>query len=431
MGDYGQHASLGNGTLDDAIRHFEKKFKDKTGHAWDDRMNHPKPGKYAYLERSYGESSDEDDEDGEPDAATNGDKGKAAAPQAVAAPESTLEPAVQDLVKLIFNQDFFNEAMREMNYDANKLPLGKLSKTTINRGYQALKDLSEVLDDPTLAMSRHNTHAAAATEHLSNLYYSLIPHAFGRHRPPVINTNAMLKREIELLESLADMKDAEKILKTKADAADSEIHPLDRQFQGLGLEEMTPLEPTSAEFAELRTYLCQSVGATHGTNYKVQDIFRIERQGELQRFSGTFGDVVQDRRLLWHGSRCTNFAGILSQGLRIAPPEAPVSGYMFGKGIYLADMSSKSANYCAAYASNGHALLLLCEAELGKPIQTLTNADYDAGDKAKQQGMLSTWGQGMTGPQAWKDAVCVHPSLKGVQMVRRSHSFAFQRESHD
>jgi hypothetical protein len=25
-----------------------------------------------------------------------------------------------------------------------------------------------------------------------------------------------------------------------------------------------------------------------------------------------------------HGSRLTNFAGILSQGLRIAPPEAPV-----------------------------------------------------------------------------------------------------------
>ena len=25
-----------------------------------------------------------------------------------------------------------------------------------------------------------------------------------------------------------------------------------------------------------------------------------------------------------HGSRLTNFAGIMSQGLRIAPPEAPV-----------------------------------------------------------------------------------------------------------
>ena len=26
------------------------------------------------------------------------------------------------------------------------------------------------------------------------------------------------------------------------------------------------------------------------------------------------------------------------QGLRIAPPEAPVTGYMFDKGVYFADM---------------------------------------------------------------------------------------------
>jgi len=29
-----------------------------------------------------------------------------------------------------------------------------------------------------------------------------------------------------------------------------------------------------------------------------------------------------------HGSRATNYGGILGQGLRIAPPEAPVNGYM-------------------------------------------------------------------------------------------------------
>lgn len=372
-------------------------------------MSDPKPGKYTYLERSYEESSDEDEPETDTRTETEKAPGRSSEP-----PPSKLERATQDLMKLIFNQDFFNEAMKEMNYDANKLPLGKLSKNTISRGYQALKDLSEVMDDPTLAMTRYGMHLGAANEHLSNLYYSLIPHAFGRNRPPIINSNAILKREIELLESLADMKDAAQILKVNKDEDD--IHPLDRQFQGLGLEEMTPLAPTSNEFMELKSYLCGSVGATHGTNYQVENIFRIERQGEMQRFKNALGDA-QDRRLLWHGSRCTNFAGILSQGLRIAPPEAPVSGYMFGKGIYLADMSSKSANYCAAYASNGHALLLLCEAELGVPIQTLTNADYDAGVNAKKQGILSTWGQGSTGPQGWKDAGCVHPSLEGVRMV--------------
>jgi len=90
---------------------------------------------------------------------------------------------------------------------------------------------------------------------------------------------------------------------------------------------------------------------------QVQDIFRVQRQGEADHFvsvskthhqdavasSRTFlgqgkenpgHSDAGDRRLLWHGSRCTNFGGILSQGLRIAPPEAPVSGYAFGKGLY-------------------------------------------------------------------------------------------------
>lgn len=46
-----------------------------------------------------------------------------------------------------------------------------------------------------------------------------------------------------------------------------------------------------------------------------------------------------------------NFLGILSQGLRIAPPEAPPTGYMFGKGVYFADMFDKSFGY----ASRGYA----------------------------------------------------------------------------
>lgn len=36
---------------------------------------------------------------------------------------------------------------------------------------------------------------------------------------------------------------------------------------------------------------------------------------------------------------------------------------MFGKGIYMADMISKSANYCNV--NNGHGLLVLCDAALG------------------------------------------------------------------
>lgn len=80
---------------------------------------------------------------------------------------------------------------------------------------------------------------------------------------------------------------------------------------------------------------------------------------------------------LWHGSRLSNFVGILSQGLRIAPPEAPVSGYLFGKGIYLADMIGKSANYCRSSGSNDTACALICQGALGTP-RELLHSDYNA-----------------------------------------------------
>ncbi|RGP59565.1 poly adp-ribose polymerase [Fusarium longipes] len=417
VGEVGQHGILGDGSLQDAIKCFQKKFKDKSGLSWNDRAANPKPGKYAFVERSYNPDSDSDsDSDSEDEAGKAVKKEKVEDEEEAPPPECKLEKPVKELMELIFNEQYFKQAMSSMNYDANKLPLGKLSKATITKGFQQLKDLAALFDKPNLASTQYGMSVAAATEQLSNTFYSLIPHAFGRNRPPVINNNDMLKKEIELLESLSDMKDTAELMKADRKTRDT-IHPLDRQFAGLGLQEMTPLEHNSNEFTRLKDYLNGSRGSTHGMTYDVKDIFRIEREGEYKRFDDSaFSKISSDRRLLWHGSRTTNFGGILSQGLRIAPPEAPVSGYMFGKGIYLADMSSKSAGYCCSYNSGGEALLLLCEAELGDPIQKLTGARYEAGETAKKQGMHSTWGQGRTGPSKWIDAGVVHEGLKGIKI---------------
>lgn len=402
---------LGSGSLDDALKNFDKKFKDKSGLKWADRGEEPKPSKYVFIERSYEpDSEDEDDSATKAGASRSTDDYKP--------PECTLPPPVKSLMELIFNQQYFEATMASLNYDSAKLPLGKLSKATITRGYQALKDLSDLLEDSSLA-AKYDLSVAAATEHLSNLYYSTIPHSFGRNRPPIISNNQQLKKEIELMESLTDLKDADLIMKKENQTDD--VHQLDSRFQGLGMEEMTPLDPKGDEFAGVSDYLLKTTGQTHSVKYSVLDVFRIKRQGEDDRFIKHENDK-SDRRLLWHGSRATNYGGILGQGLRIAPPEAPVNGYMFDKGIYLADMSSKSANYCCPHDSGRQALLLLCEAELGNPMQVLTDAQYDAGSTAKQKGMISTWGQGLTAPKGLKDAGFLHPSLEGVKIVSDTYA---------
>ncbi|KAI9772671.1 MAG: hypothetical protein M1840_000266 [Geoglossum simile] len=421
VGERGQTALLRNGSLESAIKVFDNKFKDKSGHLWVDRLDPPKPKKYTFIEKNYEESDDEGGAGG----ASNSKSLVKAEKEKMPEVKSALAQPVQRLMQLIFNQSYFENTMASMEYDADKLPLGKLSKRTIGNGFQLLKSLAEVLSDPNVAGSKYGMTPIDAIQDFTNQYYSVIPHSFGRNRPPVISTDAMMKKEIELLENLGDMEaclpnsnEIMKDAKIHTDENGNPIHQLDKQYRGLSLQEMTPLEANSSEYEELKDYLAKSHGYTHHARFKVQDIFRIERQGEFDRFDNSqFAKLkVSDRRLLWHGSRCTNFGGILSQGLRIAPPEAPVSGYMFGKGVYLADISSKSANYCYPALSGNNALLLLCEAELGKPMLELTNSDYNAGDIAKASGMIATWGKGLTGPPKWKDASCVNPDLQGIQM---------------
>jgi poly [ADP-ribose] polymerase len=104
---------------------------------------------------------------------------------------------------------------------------------------------------------------------------------------------------------------------------------------------------------------------------KILDMFEIEREGEKKSFNPL---KLKNKKLLFHGSRFSNFPGILSNGLRIAPPEAPCSGYAFGKGVYLADFAGKSAPYSCPHLSKNEVLLIMCEAALGNP-RELTNCD--------------------------------------------------------
>jgi poly [ADP-ribose] polymerase 2/3/4 len=90
-----------------------------------------------------------------------------------------------------------------------------------------------------------------------------------------------------------------------------------------------------------------------------------------------------------------NYIGILSQGLRIAPPEAPPTGYMFGKGVYFADMFDKSFAYATrGYAGQDSYLMMMCEVVLGKS-KELYNAEYI---EHLDHPFLSVKGLGRSGP---------------------------------
>lgn len=113
--------------------------------------------------------------------------------------------------------------------------------------------------------------------------------------------------------------------------------------------QITPIDKNHADFIKI----CEIVKNAHGSTWKREDV-RTRTYTKLD-----------NHQMLWHGSRLTNFASILSKGLRIAPKEAPSTGQMFGKGIYFADIVSKSANYCTR-GMDDTSLILLCDVALGK-----------------------------------------------------------------
>jgi poly [ADP-ribose] polymerase len=242
VGERGQSSLSQAGGLEDAMKQFDSKFKQKSGLTWAKRFDPPKGGKYTFLERNYEVDSDSDEPQDKKVRSRKEETGKEPA-ETTKAVESALPEPVQRLMEFIFNHQLFAATLENMNYDSRKLPLGKLSKRTLEAGFQLLKDLSELVATPSLAQTDYNTSFARASESLSNQYFTTIPHVFGRNRPPVIATQLLIKREVELLEALTDMEIGNEILNSKSKSSEEDaIHDLDRQFAMLDLQEMTPCE---------------------------------------------------------------------------------------------------------------------------------------------------------------------------------------------
>jgi len=287
-------------------------------------------------------------------------------------------------------------AAADVEFDTNKTPLGKISADQIRAGYSALTEISNILKESGAIVNKRRQ----LTE-LSSQFYTRIPHCAGMRAPPVIDNSDLLGIKVRMLEVLGDIKLGMDLLRQSSgneqinnQPVAMKVHPIDRLYQNLNCQ-INSMNRNSTEFSLLEKYILSTHASTHSSyTMSVEDLYEVNKD---QHLPGYKGKKVGNRVLLFHGSRLSNWAGILSQGLRIAPPEAPVTGYMFGKGVYFADMSSKSANYCFATPSNPYGLLLMCEVALGQS-NLLVNADYNAGTDLPV-GKQSVKGCGRVAPQ--------------------------------
>lgn len=347
-------------TLEEAKQQFELVYEDKTGNYWENHSWFSKvPGKMYPIDVDYGDNDQ-----------INLD---------IVEAESKLPKPVQDLMRLIFDVNSMKKLMAEFELDTEKMPLGKLSSAQIHKAFAVLSELQQLIES-------ENPEEMRLID-ASNRFYTFIPHSFGVNDPPILRDTEVIKQKLEMLDSLMEMEIAYSLMKSSGSE-----HTVDSYYKQLNTE-IDILDRDSEEFMIIKEYVTNTHAATHSSyTLEIEDVYTVKREGEDKRFKPFH--KLHNHKLLWHGSRVTNFAGILSQGLRIAPPEAPVTGYMFGKGVYFADMVSKSANYCNTNVTAPTGLLLLCDVALGNMME-LFHAKYV---EKLPKGKHSTKGLGQTEP---------------------------------
>ena len=73
--------------------------------------------------------------------------------------------------------------------DVKKMPLGKLSKTQIAKGFEVLEELETAI----------KKKEKKKFDGLTSRFYTLIPHSFGRQRPPIISDLENVRKKMDML----------------------------------------------------------------------------------------------------------------------------------------------------------------------------------------------------------------------------------------
>lgn len=310
-----------------ACAKFEELYREQTGNKWCSEYFKKFPGKFYPVEVNYSD-----------DIITYTNVA------------SRLSHEVEELMKLLFNVQNMKRAMQSFQLDLEKMPLGKLSVRQLQSAYTTLSDLEDAF---------YNGAFKSEVMGLSNKFYTQIPHNFGLAKAPIIDTLEKINDKRDMVDSLLDIESAFAIM-TQTQADNQDVNSFDAYYQKLNAD-IEALNCNSKDFQLIQQYTQNT--QVHGYKLQVDEVFKVNRRGERQRYKPF--EHLHNRMLLWHGSSLTNFVSIISNGLKISPQ---ANGSMFGRGVYFADMVSKSAQYCRG-ANNNSILLALSEVALGNMLE--------------------------------------------------------------
>ncbi|KAI0513930.1 hypothetical protein KFK09_009962 [Dendrobium nobile] len=256
----------------ECIMTFKRLFLEKTGNpweAWEQGSFEKQPGRFCPLDIDYGVK---------PVSKKKDPKNR----------KSNLASQVQSLMKMLFNVETYRAAMLEFQIDMTEMPLGKLSKKSIHKGFEALTEIQNLLNNS-------NGHEPTVRESLlvdaSNRFFTLIPSI----HPHVIRGEDDLKAKVKMLDALQDIEIASRLV--GFDEENDET--LDEKYMKLQCK-ISPLPHDSEDFQMIEKYLLTTHAPTHEDwSLELEEVFALEREGEFDKYA-TYRDKLKNKMLLWH-----------------------------------------------------------------------------------------------------------------------------------
>ena len=343
-------------TESSGILAFEKQFKTKTGNVWGTTNFIKKSDRYFMSDVSY-----EDELKNIPDTQ-------------LGIPDSKLHEKVQNLIKMLSDINMMQNALLSLDIDTKKMPLGKIKQSQLNLGGEILDKIQPLINE-MISKKGNIDDIKAELVTLSSNFYTYLPMAFARRKPPIINSEEMISKYRDMLDELRNIVVTVQI----TDNVKSGENPIDSIYDGINTT-INPLDKNSQMWKEIENYVANTQGPTHGCKLEILEIFEVEQNDKKAKFEEHCKNIG-NRTLLYHGSPQNCILSIIKNDFFLDPsklnnPCIQIAGKLLGYGVYFADSCSKSINYCRANTTNDIGCLLLSEIALGNA-STRNNPDYD------------------------------------------------------
>nr|XP_042896391.1 poly [ADP-ribose] polymerase tankyrase isoform X4 [Parasteatoda tepidariorum] len=366
VGDTGQYQKTPYSTLADAVKEYTRIFRAKSGNSWDDIKNfQPQPKKYrlVQLER------------------------KKFLPQQnvklnlTSTVPSKLSPPLQNLVKSLIDVHTIEDTLKELGVTTKfeVLPFGCLSVDVLTAAENILKEIGNVITEKdNLNQNVKSQEKFAELMHtivkLSEEFYQLLPvYGYQYEKLCPLFSATDVHSKLVLIHNLLHIGlSSELLLGSSLKCADT--HPYDYVYRSLKCN-LKLLNQDSQEAQMILQYINST---SLSKSVKVQSIYAVYIPEQIEQFKT---QSLSNRMLLWHGTRLSNMLAIMARGLQVAPLGVQINGNLFGKGIYFADMFTKSQKYCLQSHSSKTKSILLCEVALGDIKEVDYNVVVDPTEK--------------------------------------------------